>query len=789
MNVRVLPVVALRGLVMFPGTVMNFEVGRDKTVVAVKSAAETDGLVFMVSQIDEYAEDFRLENLHKIGVIAKIKQTVKGRDGIVKVVAEGICRANAVGYQDTGRYMLADVEKAPVTKEELTEVQSQAYLRNIQALFDEILALVPRIPKEIVKRVREAQDPFDLADYIAANVLMSSAEKQQYLDEDSALKRLELILQLLDKECEIVALEIDINERVQSQVDHNRREFFLREQLKTIQNELQMEEAYEEEDGYVEKIKALKLSPESEEKLLKEVKRLERMPESSQEAALIQNYLDCCLDLPWNTETKEKTDLKAAEKILDHDHYGLEKVKKRILEYLAVRQLGGTASAQILCLAGPPGVGKTSVASSVARAMGRTYVRVALGGVKDESDIRGHRKTYIGSMPGRIMQAIAQAKCKNPLILLDEVDKMGNDYKGDPSSALLEVLDPEQNKEFVDHFIDLPFDLSKVMFIPTANDVNGIPAPLYDRMDILELPSYTREEKFHIAKQHLVKKQMTANGLTAKEIRFTDKALYMLIDSYTREAGVRSLERRIADVCRKVAVEMVNGKTEKHVINEKELPVLLGPEKYEPETVGKRDLVGVVTGLAWTSVGGETLEVEVAALKGTGKLELTGSLGDVMKESAKAAITCVRSIGDRYGVPEDFYKEKDIHIHFPEGAVPKDGPSAGIAITTAIVSALSGRPVRHEVAMTGEITLTGRVLPIGGLKEKTMAAYRYGIQTVILPEKNKKDLQEIDATVKEHLNFVFADRIETVLQHALAEPPKSKKFEMKLSDKTLTACI
>ncbi len=789
MNVRVLPVVALRGLVMFPGTVMNFEVGRDKTVVAVKSAAETDGLVFMVSQIDEYAEDFRLENLHKIGVIAKIKQTVKGRDGIVKVVAEGICRANAVGYQDTGRYMLADVEKAPVTKEELTEVQSQAYLRNIQALFDEILALVPRIPKEIVKRVREAQDPFDLADYIAANVLMSSAEKQQYLDEDSALKRLELILQLLDKECEIVALEIDINERVQSQVDHNRREFFLREQLKTIQNELQMEEAYEEEDGYVEKIKALKLSPESEEKLLKEVKRLERMPESSQEAALIQNYLDCCLDLPWNTETKEKTDLKAAEKILDHDHYGLEKVKKRILEYLAVRQLGGTASAQILCLAGPPGVGKTSVASSVARAMGRTYVRVALGGVKDESDIRGHRKTYIGSMPGRIMQAIAQAKCKNPLILLDEVDKMGNDYKGDPSSALLEVLDPEQNKEFVDHFIDLPFDLSKVMFITTANDVNGIPAPLYDRMDILELPSYTREEKFHIAKQHLVKKQMTANGLTAKEIRFTDKALYMLIDSYTREAGVRSLERRIADVCRKVAVEMVNGKTEKHVINEKELPVLLGPEKYEPETVGKRDLVGVVTGLAWTSVGGETLEVEVAALKGTGKLELTGSLGDVMKESAKAAITCVRSIGDRYGVPEDFYKEKDIHIHFPEGAVPKDGPSAGIAITTAIVSALSGRPVRHEVAMTGEITLTGRVLPIGGLKEKTMAAYRYGIQTVILPEKNKKDLQEIDATVKEHLNFVFADRIETVLQHALAEPPKSKKFEMKLSDKTLTACI
>ena len=789
MNVRVLPVVALRGLVMFPGTVMNFEVGRDKTVVAVKSAAETDGLVFMVSQIDEYAEDFRLENLHKIGVIAKIKQTVKGRDGIVKVVAEGICRANAVGYQDTGRYMLADVEKAPVTKEELTEVQSQAYLRNIQALFDEILALVPRIPKEIVKRVREAQDPFDLADYIAANVLMSSAEKQQYLDEDSALKRLELILQLLDKECEIVALEIDINERVQSQVDHNRREFFLREQLKTIQNELQMEEAYEEEDGYVEKIKALKLSPESEEKLLKEVKRLERMPESSQEAALIQNYLDCCLDLPWNTETKEKTDLKAAEKILDHDHYGLEKVKKRILEYLAVRQLGGTASAQILCLAGPPGVGKTSVASSVARAMGRTYVRVALGGVKDESDIRGHRKTYIGSMPGRIMQAIAQAKCKNPLILLDEVDKMGNDYKGDPSSALLEVLDPEQNKEFVDHFIDLPFDLSKVMFITTANDVNGIPAPLYDRMDILELPSYTREEKFHIAKQHLVKKQMSANGLTAKEIRFTDKALYMLIDSYTREAGVRSLERRIADVCRKVAVEMVNGKTEKHVINEKELPVLLGPEKYEPETVGKRDLVGVVTGLAWTSVGGETLEVEVAALKGTGKLELTGSLGDVMKESAKAAITCVRSIGDRYGVPEDFYKEKDIHIHFPEGAVPKDGPSAGIAITTAIVSALSGRPVRHEVAMTGEITLTGRVLPIGGLKEKTMAAYRYGIQTVILPEKNKKDLQEIDATVKEHLNFVFADRIETVLQHALAEPPKSKKFEMKLSDKTLTACI
>ena len=787
MQNRVLPVVALRGLVMFPNMVLNFDVGREKTIAAIKSAVETDGYVFMTSQIEEFQNEISIDNIHKIGTVAKIKQMVKGRDGVTKVVAEGIYRAASIGFTDAERFVIADVEEAPLLECELAPVAKEAYLRNIKSLFEEIVSLVPRLPKEIINNVRESDEPLSLSEYVAANVLISPEEKQKFLEEESQMKRLELILSLLDKECEIIALEIDINERVQSQVDHNRREYFLREQLRTIQNELQIQEEYEDEDNYVERIKALKLSPDSEEKLLKEVKRLQRLPDNSQEAALERNYLDSCLDLPWNTTLKEKNDIKAAAQVLNADHYGLEKVKKRILEFLAVKQLGATASGQIICLVGPPGVGKTSVAASVARALGKKYVRVALGGIKDESDIRGHRKTYIGSMPGRIIQALRQAKCNNPLILLDEVDKLGNDYKGDPSSALLEVLDPEQNKEFVDHFIDIPFDLSKVMFITTANDPSAIPAPLYDRMDIIELSSYTREEKFNIAKRHLVKKQVKANGLDGNQIRISDKAIYSLIDSYTKEAGVRSLERRIAEICRKVALDILEGNTDRHSVTDKTLPKLLGPSRFDIEITDEKDRVGVVTGLAWTSVGGETLPVEVAVLKGTGKLELTGSLGDVMKESAKTALTCVRTICERYGVNSDFYKESDIHIHVPEGAVPKDGPSAGIAITTALLSAISGIKVRHDVAMTGEITLTGRVLPIGGLKEKTMAAYRYGVKTVIIPSKNKKDLEDIDPTVKEHINFVFADNITKVIDNAFVKPVK--RFDVNLTDKKPMALI
>lgn len=787
MQIKVLPAVALRGLVMFPNMVLNFDVGREKTIAAIKSAVETDGYVFMTSQIEEFQNEISVDNIHKTGTIAKIKQMVKGRDGVTKVVAEGLTRAVATGFTDGGRFLVADVVDAPLTECEIAEVAREAYLRNIKSLFEEIVSLVPRLPKDIIKNVRESDDPFWLSEYVAANVLISPEEKQRFLEESSQMKRLELILSMLDKECEIIALEIDINERVQSQVDHNRREYFLREQLRTIQNELQIQEEYEDEDNYVERIKALKLSADSEEKLMKEVKRLQRLPDNSQEAALERNYLDSCLDLPWNTTLKEKNDIKAAAQVLDTDHYGLEKVKKRILEFLAVKQLGASASGQIICLVGPPGVGKTSVAASVARALGRKYVRVALGGIKDESDIRGHRKTYIGSMPGRIIQAIRQAKCNNPLILLDEVDKLGNDYKGDPSSALLEVLDPEQNKEFVDHFIEIPFDLSKVMFITTANDAHAIPAPLYDRMDIIELTSYTREEKFNIAKKHLVKKQIKANGLDGNQIRISDKAIYALIDGYTREAGVRSLERKIAEICRKVALDILEGNETRHLINEKNLAQLLGPSKFDIEIVDEKDRVGVVTGLAWTSVGGETLPVEVAVLKGTGKLELTGSLGDVMKESAKTALTCVRTICEKYGVNLEFYKDTDIHIHVPEGAVPKDGPSAGIAMTTALLSALSGIKVRHDVAMTGEITLTGRVLPIGGLKEKTMAAYRYGIKTVILPIKNKKDIEEIDPTVKENINFVFADNITKVIDNAFVKP--IKRFEVGRAENKSVALI
>ena len=611
------------------------------------------------------------------------------------------------------------------------------------------------------------RDASKLADFIAGNILMEYREKQTLLEEFNPVRRLEKLCIALEKECRILNIEDDINDKVQEQMDKNQREYFLREQMKVIAGELGEDESTKAEtERFRAQIRALHLEEEAEKKLLRECDRMDRMSVQSPESAVSRTYLETVLALPWNKTTKDKLDLTRARRVLDADHYGMEKVKTRIIETLAVRKLSPDIKGQILCLVGPPGVGKTSIARSVAKAMGRNYVRISLGGIHDEAEIRGHRKTYIGSMPGRILAAMQTAGSANPLMLLDEVDKLGSDYKGDPSSALLEVLDGEQNFAFRDHYVELPFDLSRVFFITTANDRSTIPQPLLDRMEVIELPSYTHEEKFNIAKKHLLPRQIKRHGMTAKMLRVKDDAIHTLIEGYTREAGVRTLEREIASLCRKASVQLADG-AQKVTVQASDLEALLGPVKFKPDAYLLEDTVGVVNGLAWTAVGGEMLQVEAAVLEGSGKLELTGSLGDVMKESAKAAITFVRAHAAQYGIAPDFYKTKDIHIHVPEGAVPKDGPSAGVTITTALVSALSGRAVHGNVAMTGEVTLNGRVLPIGGLREKTMAAYRAGITTIVIPQENEPDLAETDEKVRASIRFVPAKNVETVLETAL----------------------
>lgn len=767
---KILPTVALRGLVMFPNMQLHFDVGREKTLLAIKRAMMNDNLVFMVAQKDELMDEISSENLYQIGVVAKIKQIINAKNKTAKVVAEGLYRARAIKYTSGESFLYAEIEEVPLESVSvLTDSNSQAYLRILNETFNKIASLIPRMPKEIVTTVKKSTDPLYLAEYIASNIVASPKDKQLFLEEYEAEKRLNLIISILQKEIDIVSMELNIHERVQKQMDKNQREYFLREQLHQIQNELDINKNEENEESYVEKIKSLKLEEKIEERLLKEARRLNGLPDSSQETSLIKNYLDTCLELPWNLKTKEKFNIAHAKKILDKDHYGMEKVKERILEFLAVKQLNGDASSQIICLVGPPGVGKTSIVRSIAKATNRNYERIALGGVRDESDIRGHRRTYVASMPGRIIQSLIHAQSNNPVILLDEVDKLGNDFRGDPSSALLEVLDPEQNCTFTDHYINLPFDLSNVMFFTTANNLSDIPAPLYDRMEIIELYTYTREEKFKIAKRHLVNKQIIKNGLSSKNIRISDSAIYSMIDEYTRESGVRSLERTIAKLCRKIAVSILEKEDKLYVITSKNIKDFLGAPKYSPKEIEPKAEIGVANGLAWTSVGGETMQIEVAALNGTGKIELTGSLGDVMKESAKTAITCVRSIAHKYNIDPDFYKNLDIHIHVPEGAVPKDGPSAGITITTALVSALSKRSVNPKVAMTGEITLRGRVLAIGGLKEKSMAAYVNRIKTIIIPEDNKKDIEELAEIVKQNVEIVTVSEISQVLDVALLQ--------------------
>lgn len=772
----VLPVLALRGLVLFPEMVLHFDVGRKKSILALNAAMNENQMIFLVPQLDLAEDDPPVSHLCQVGVVATVRQVVRQTGDGIRILVQGRYRAKIESVLQNDPFPIAEVAELPAKQVPLT-LRTKALIRSVQERFEQYLEFAPRMAPDVVIGVQSSNDPGKLADYIAANVLQDYEGKQRILCDSHPVRRLEKLLGILNNEIQILALETEISNKVKEQIDENQREYYLREQMKAISEELgESDNPQDEAQEFKRKILALQLVPEVEEKLLKECDRLFKMPVGSHEANVVRNYLDTCLELPWNRMSNIHIDLKKAQKILDKDHYGLTKVKDRIIELLAARKLSPEMKGQILCLVGPPGVGKTSIARSIAKAIGCQYVRVALGGVRDESDIRGHRKTYIGAMPGRIIAAIQQANVRNPLILLDEIDKLGNDFRGDPTSALLEVLDAEQNNTFHDHYIDLPFDLSEVFFVTTANDYSAIPAPLLDRMDVITLSSYTHEEKFYIAKKHLIPKQMAKHGLTGQMVRFTDKTIHDLIDGYTREAGVRNLERTIASVLRKCAKQIVAGDAKRLTIDEKKLEPMLGPKKYRKEEIGKKDEVGLVNGLAWTSVGGETMPIEVAVMEGNGKIELTGSLGDVMKESAKTAITCVRTRTAAYHIRPDFYKTCDIHIHVPEGAVPKDGPSAGIAMATAVVSALSGIPVRHEVAMTGEITLRGRVLPIGGLKEKSMAAYRNGVKTIIISQENQPDLADLDPVVTDAIQFIPAETIDTVLEHALVPVVhKSKK--------------
>ncbi len=765
-----LPMLALRGLVVYPNMVLHFDVGRKKSVLALNEAMGNNQLVFLVTQKDIREDEPKDYDLYSVGVVAEVRQILKMPGDSLRVLVEGLYRAKLVDIIQEDPFMSAMVEELPL-KTIRTKSQrdtTEALMRAVKDLFEEYSYLTPQMPKDYMLNVMASEDPVYLCEYIAGNLMLKTVDKQRILEESSPIRRLELLAQILEDENSVLTIEKDLYEKVKQQVDKNQREYFLREQMKVISSELGEGDSVQEEAmEYFDRIERLKLPKEAAEKLTKEAERLFKMPYNSQEASVIRTYLDTCLDLPWNKETKDKIDIAKAQRILDRDHYGLVKVKERILELLAVRALAPDITGQIICLVGPPGVGKTSIARSIAAALGRKYARISLGGVRDESDIRGHRKTYVGSMPGRIIDAIIRAGSKNALILLDEVDKLSHDFRGDPASALLEVLDSEQYKAFRDHYIEIPFDISNILFITTANDKNEIPAPLLDRMEVIELSSYTREEKFNIARKHLVAKQIKRNGLSTKSIKITDGAIYSIIDYYTREAGVRKLERAIASLCRKAAKRIVDGSQTKVVITDANIAEFLGARKFRPDDILKKNEVGVATGLAWTSVGGEIMMIEVNVVKGSGKIQLTGSLGDVMKESANIAVSYIRSKADKLKIDEDFYKERDIHIHAPEGAVPKDGPSAGVTMVTALVSALTGTPVKREVAMTGEITLRGRVLPIGGLKEKTMAAYRSGVKTVIIPEDNRADLEEIDETVRESLNFVFAEDIDTVLKTAL----------------------
>ena len=768
-----LPAIALRGLVVFPNNLVHFEVGREKSIAAIEWAMGNNSNVFLVAQKKMDTDEPARDDLFTYGVVAEIKQVLRVSDDLVRVLVEGKYRARMTDLDDSGKFLLAAVQPAPVRGPKEDEaLQIDAMVRSLKSVFDDYLALNQRLAKDVVFAIVSSDDPVFLSEYIPANLLFRYEDKQAVMDENTLTGRLEKLIELLRRECQVMQIEKEISDKVNESMDKNQRDYYLHEQLNIISSELgEGDDTHAEAEDYRRRI--LELHLEEETKLLKEVDRLAKMQGSNQEATVIRTYLDTCLDLPWNTFTEDDLDINKAQEILDHDHYGLKKVKDRILEMLAVRKLAPDVKAQIICLVGPPGVGKTSIARSIARCLNRKYVRLSLGGVRDEAEIRGHRRTYIGAMPGKIISAMITAKSQNPLILLDEIDKLAGDFRGDPAAALLEALDPEQNNTFKDHFLDIPYDLSHVLFITTANDLGGIPAPLRDRMDIIELPSYTRVEKYNIARRHLLPKQLELCGLTGK-VTLSQSALYGLIDGYTREAGVRTLERTINSVLRKCARKIASGEAEKISVTESMLEELLGPRMVKPEFLNRDNAVGIANGLAWTSVGGETLPIEVQVIEdGSGKITVTGSLGDVMKESAQLAITYARVHAAEYGIDAEKLKKCDLHIHAPEGAIPKDGPSAGVTLTTALISCLSGRPVRGDVAMTGEITLHGNVLAIGGLREKSMAAYREGMKLVLIPKDNESDLYEVDDEVKQNLQFVPVSTLAQVLDIALLKTTKS----------------
>lgn len=767
----ILPVLALRGLVIFPGQTIHFDIGRVKSALALEAAMKADQILLLMPQKNIVDDDPGVNDLFPVGTVVKVKQILKAHRDNVRVLVKGLYRARITDLTQSMPYLSAEVERIREINA-IDNIKCRALRRDAAAMFGTYVDMTENTAQGIHLQILASDDTGFVADSIAQHSGMDYREKAKLLCQLNPAKRLESVIQLLDMELQMLHIEADIQEKTRAQMDQNQRDYYLREQIKVIREELGEENEDQEIVSYQKKILAIKLSKETEEKLLKDVDRLKKQLFGSAEASVLRNYLDTILELPWNTATKERVDISAARKVLDADHFGLEKVKTRILESIAIRQLAPEMPPQILCLVGPPGVGKTSVAYSVAKSLNRKIARVALGGVHDEAEIRGHRKTYVGAMPGRIISGLIQAGSSNPVLLLDEIDKLGSDHRGDPSAALLEVLDAEQNKTYRDHYLEVPFDLSNVMFITTANTLDTVPRPLLDRMEVIEIGSYTDEEKLSIAKNHLIPKQLKKHGLKKLQLKLTDDGIREIIRCYTRESGVRNLERAISQICRKIGTMILSEDSKKrYTVNGTNVEEFLGVRKYLPDRIPGTDQVGLVTGLAWTSVGGETLEVEVNIMDGTGKLELTGNLGDVMKESAQAAMSYIRTNAQKLNIPADFYKTKDIHVHFPEGAVPKDGPSAGITVCTAIVSALTGVSVRRDIAMTGELSIRGRVLPIGGLREKTMAALRFGVRTVIIPKANERDLQQIDPVVRNALNFITAETIDTVLESALNHNP------------------
>ena len=768
-----MPAVALRGMVILPGMVAHFDVSRAKSIKAVEEAMMDEQKIFLVAQKDVEQENPDIEDLFKIGIIAEVKQVIKLQNNIVRILVEGKERAELSAFLENPDYLLAEINRFDEEVEDgLPEEAKEAMLRSIQETFGKYVVVNPKMGKELQRQLSEITDLEKLMNQLANSLPVHFEEKQKILDAVSMTERYEVLMALLLKEIEIIAIKNDFQAKVKAHVDKNQKEYLLREQMKVIREELGEDNTESDADHFMDALGKIKADKEVKEKIKKEIDRFKNISSSSSESAVARGYIETLLELPWNKTSRDNKDLKNAEQILNADHYGLEKVKERMLEFLAVRNLTSKGESPIICLVGPPGTGKTSIARSVAKALDKKYVRISLGGVRDEAEIRGHRRTYVGAMPGRIVNGLRSAGVKNPLMLLDEIDKMSSDYKGDTASALLEVLDAEQNKKFRDHYVEIPIDLSEVLFIATANSVQDIPRPLLDRMELIEVTSYTENEKLHIAKEHLLAKQMERNGIRPEQLANTDKAMAKIISGYTREADVRNLERKLGEICRKAARPLYEGEKEKIKVTEQNLEKFLGKEKYSFDKKNDTDEVGIVRGLAWTSVGGDTLEIEVNIMPGKGEFQLTGQLGDVMKESAQAGISYIRSVSEEYHIPKKFFQENDIHIHIPEGAVPKDGPSAGITMATAMLSAITKTPVRADVAMTGEITLRGRVLPIGGLKEKTLAAKNAGIKTICVPKKNEKDIDEISPEIKKGLKIVFVEQMKDVLDVAFVKEQK-----------------